>query len=157
MNDVSAASDEESISLRFMRRILLGTLVLGLIGTGGELLLLNHVEELTQWAPLVLIVLALAAIAWYSISRAPASVRALKWVMIAFVIAGFAGFYFHLQGSMEFKLESYPTLKGWELFWTSMRSKAPPPLAPGVMIQLGLIGLAFAHRHPALKAKKENR
>jgi hypothetical protein len=49
----------------------------------------------------------------------------------------------HFQGSAEFKLESNPTLKGWELFWAAMRSKAPPPLAPGVMIQLGLIGLAF--------------
>ena len=129
MNDLSAATYEESVSLRFIRRILLGALVLGMPGTGAELVLLNHVEVFTQWAPLALIVLALAAIAWYLISGAPASVRAIQWLMIAFVIAGFAGFYFHFQGSVEFKLESNPTLKGWELFWAAMRSKAPSSTA----------------------------
>jgi hypothetical protein len=156
MNDPSAATYEESVSLRFIRHVLLGALVLGVLGTGAELVLLNHVEEFTQWTPLALIVLALAAIAWYLISGAPASVRALQWLMIAFVVAGFAGFYFHFQASVEFKLESNPTLNGWKLFWAAMRSKAPPPLAPGVMIQLGLIGLAFAHRHPALKSAKKD-
>ena len=67
-----------------------------------------------------------------------------------------AGFYFHFQGSVEFKLESNPTLNGWQLFWAAMRSKAPPALAPGVMIQLGVIGLAFAYRHPALKSDKKD-
>ena len=58
--------------------------------------------------------------------------------MIGFIAAGFAGFYFHYRGSVAFKLESKPSLKGWALFWEAMGSKAPPPLAPGVMIQLGL-------------------
>lgn len=156
MNDPSAATYEESVSLRFIRQILLGALVLGMLGTGAELVLLNHVEEFAQWTPLALIVLALAAIAWYLISGAPASVRALQWLMIAFVVAGFAGFYFHFQGSVEFKLESDPTLNGWKLFWAAMRSKAPPALAPGVMIQLGVIGLAVAYRHPALESAKKD-
>jgi drug/metabolite transporter superfamily protein YnfA len=65
------------------------------------------------------------------------------------VIAGGAGIYFHLLGSMEFKLESRPTLAGMELFWEALRSKAPPLLAPGSMIQLGLLGLVYTYKHPA--------
>jgi hypothetical protein len=41
-------------------------------------------------------------------------------------------------------------LAGWQLFWQAIRSKTPPALAPGVMIQLGLIGLAYTYRDPAL-------
>jgi hypothetical protein len=72
--------------------------------------------------------------------------------MIAFIAAGFAGFYFHYQGSVEFKLESNPSLAGWRLFWEAIRAQAPPALAPGIMIQLGLIGLVYTYRHPALLA-----
>jgi hypothetical protein len=70
--------------------------------------------------------------------------------MVAFIAAGLAGVYLHYQGSVEFKLESNPSLAGWQLFWQAIRSKTPPALAPGVMIQLGLIGLAYTYRHPAL-------
>ena len=36
------------------------------------------------------------------------------------------------------------------LFWKAMAAKTPPALAPGAMTQLGLLGLAYAFRHPAL-------
>lgn len=134
-----------------LRRLLLLVLVLGLGGTGTELLLLSHTEEVAQWAPLVLILSCLVAIGWYLIGGGLASLRLIQVLMLACIVSGFAGVYFHYQGSVEFKLESNRALKGWDLFWAAMRSKAPPPLAPGVMIQLGLIGLAFCHRHPALK------
>ncbi|MFB3131882.1 MAG: hypothetical protein ACE10K_05095, partial [Rhodothermales bacterium] len=49
----------------------------------------------------------------------------------------------------EFELEMYPTLKGLELFWESIKG-ATPALAPGTMIQLGLLGWAYTYRHPAL-------
>jgi hypothetical protein len=38
----------------------------------------------------------------------------------------------------------------WELFWEVVRAKAPPAMAPAAMAHLGLIGLAYAFRHPAL-------
>jgi hypothetical protein len=40
-------------------------------------------------------------------------------------------------------------LAGWELFKEAMTG-ATPALAPGAMVQLGLIGLAWSYRHPAL-------
>jgi hypothetical protein len=62
--------------------------------------------------------------------------------------------YLHLQANTEFQLEMDPTLRGWALLKKSIVVKAPPALAPGVMMQLGLIGLAYTFRHPALAAPK---
>jgi hypothetical protein len=42
-----------------------------------------------------------------------------------------------------------PALAGFELVRESL-SGATPALAPGTMIQLGLIGLAYTYRHPRL-------
>jgi hypothetical protein len=32
-----------------------------------------------------------------------------------------------------------------EMFWKVLRAKSPPALAPGVMVQLGLLGLIYAY------------
>jgi len=138
-----------------IRTMLLTIFILGSVGSGAELLLLNHLESLLQWIPVVLILLSFLVLGWHAVRRTPASTRTIQGVMIAFIAAGFAGFYFHYQGSAEFKLESNPSLAGWRLFWEAVRGKAPPALAPGVMIQLGLIGLAYTYRHPALFTLKE--
>lgn len=139
-------------TLSLVRVMLLMIFILGSIGSVAELLLLNHFESLPQWIPLLLILLSFVVLGWQVVGRTAASTRALQGTMIALIAAGFAGFYFHYQGSVEFKLESNPSLAGWRLFWEAIRAKAPPALAPGVMIQLGLTGLAYAYRHPALLA-----
>ena len=135
--------------------MLLVIFVLGAIGSGVELLLLNHFESLLQWIPILLILLSLVLLVWQALGPTAASTRALQGAMLAFIAAGLAGFYFHYRGSVEFKLESNPSLAGWQLFWEAIRAKAPPALAPGVMIQLGLVGLAYTYRHPALVASKK--
>ena len=48
-----------------MRRLLLALLFLGLVGTGAELLLLQHTESLWELIPLVLIGLTLVILAWH--------------------------------------------------------------------------------------------
>jgi hypothetical protein len=149
---VRGTSYEEVGTVSIIRAILLTIFILGSVGSGAELLLLNHVESLVQWIPLLLILLSFVALGWHAARRTPASTRAIQVTMVAFIAAGLAGFYFHYQGSAEFKLESNPSLAGWRLFWEAIRAKAPPALAPGVMIQLGLIGLAYTYRHPALSA-----
>ena len=140
--------DVRTVSL--IRAMLLAIFLMGSIGSGMELLLLNHIESLLQWIPVVLILLSLCVFGWHGIRGNTASTRAIQWTMVAFIAAGLAGVYLHYQGSVEFKLESNPSLAGWQLFWQAIRSKTPPALAPGVMIQLGLIGLAYTYRHPAL-------
>ena len=145
------------MNLSILRGILLAIFVLGMLGTSAELLLIKHTEEPRQWIPLLLILSSFLVLGWHAIDKRPLSIRFFQAVMIASIAAGFAGFYFHYQGAVEFKLESNPTLKGWALFWAAMGSKAPPPLAPGVMIQLGLIGLTYTYRHPVLTASTKNR
>ena len=61
--------------------------------------------------------------------------------------AGLAGLYFHYRANVEFQLESDPTLAGRALLMKVLEAKAPPALAPGVMIQLGLVGLAYTLRY----------
>jgi hypothetical protein len=70
--------------------------------------------------------------------------------MVLFIVSGLAGFVLHYQGNREFQLEVNPSLDGLELFLKVIRAKAPPALAPGAMIHLGLLGLAYTYRHPAL-------
>jgi hypothetical protein len=119
-------------------------LVLGFVGTETELLLLEHYDDPWQFVPLLLMVLGLAALLWYTKRRDAASLRAFRIVMMLFIIAGFVGLVLHFRGAVGFQLETDPTLGKWELVKKVMRVKAPPVLAPGVMLQLGLIGLAYA-------------
>lgn len=130
---------------------MLAILVLGMSGSAAELLLLNHYEDLKQVIPLGLIGAALAVVAWHASIGAAASVRALQLTMLLFLGAGAAGMVLHFRSSMEFQLEADPSLRGRKLYWKVMQAKAPPTLAPGVMVQLGLLGLAYAYRHPALR------
>ena len=133
-----------------IRAMLLTIFILSSTGSGAELLLLNHFESPLQWVPLAMIFLSFLILGWHAVGRSASSTRVIQWMMIGFIVAGFAGVYFHYQGSAEFKLETNPSLAGWRLFWEAIRGKAPPALAPGVMIQLGLIGLAYTYRHPVL-------
>jgi hypothetical protein len=56
----------------------------------------------------------------------------------------------HFRGNMEFQLDIDPSLGGWALVSKVIRAKAPPAMAPAAMAQLGLLGLVYCHRHPAL-------
>ena len=48
-------------ALGIMRRILMGIFLMGLLGTGTELLLMDHTEEFWQYIPLVLMAISLVA------------------------------------------------------------------------------------------------
>ena len=132
-----------SARLELLRRWILGVLVLGLLGTATELVLLEHYEQPLQFVPLVLIVAAIAVLFWEFRRRDAASRRAVQIVMALFVLAGFVGFVAHFHGSAEYQLELNPDMSNWELLEKVLRAKAPPLLAPGMMLQLGLLGLAY--------------
>jgi hypothetical protein len=128
-----------------LRRWVLGVLALGLIGTVTELILLEHYEQLLQFVPLVLIAIAVIVLIWHVLRPDTASLRALQIVMGLFVLAGFLGMGAHFHGSAEYQLELNPEMSKWNLLMKVMHAKAPPLLAPGMMIQLGLLGLAYAY------------
>jgi uncharacterized membrane protein len=129
--------------LRPLRRWILIILVLGLVGTVTELVLLEHYEQPLQFVPLVLIVAAVGVLWWEFRRHDLASRRATQIVMALFVLAGFVGFAAHFRGSAEYQLELNPDMSNWELLEKILHAKAPPLLAPGMMLQLGLLGLAY--------------
>jgi hypothetical protein len=152
---MNLAAGTDSATTAVVRKFLLAILILGMLGSVTELILLKHTEDVRQWVPLILLAAGLSVLVWHGFMNCPASTQAIRWLMIAFVISGLAGIYFHFQGGAEFKLEGNPSLRGWALFWEAIRAKTPPLLAPGAMIQLGLIGLAYTYKHPALSRVKQ--
>jgi len=98
----------------------------------------------------VLIGLSLLTIVSYLFGGGAASIRLLQGLMALCVLAGVLGVVLHYRGSLEFQLEIDPSQRGWDLFSKVIQAKAPPTLAPGAMAQLGLLGLVYAFRHPAL-------
>jgi NO-binding membrane sensor protein with MHYT domain len=131
--------------LEQLRRWILAVLVLGLLGTVTELVLLEHYEKPLQLVPVVLIAIAIAVVAWQALRQDRTSRQAFVIVMALFVLAGFGGFVAHFVGSAEFQLELDPSMSTWDLVEKVLRAKAPPLLAPGMMLQLGLLGLAYVY------------
>ena len=135
-------------TLAAIRRILLAILIVGLAGMATELVVLEHDEEATQLIPLVLIGLAFAAIGWHAAHRSAASLAAFRITMVLIIAAGVLGVYLHYEANVEFQREVDPSIAGRALFWKALAAKTPPPLAPGSMAQLGLLGLAYSFRYP---------
>ena len=133
------------------RSILLGIFLVGVGGISVELLLLGHYEELDQVIPLGLAAVGTIMILAAAFKPTRVTVRLLQAVMLLFVISGLVGVWFHYVATTEFQLEMDPSLRGWALFRKAIVAKAPPALAPGAMIQLGLIGLAYTFKHPAFR------
>jgi len=130
-----------------IRRFLAAILLLGMTGTFVELLLLGHDEDTTQVIPLVLLGLGLAAVLWRVVSGSEASAIAVRGVMVLFLVGGALGIYYHYSANVEFQRETDPSLAGRALLTAVFHAKVPPALSPGIMIQLGLIGLAYTYRY----------
>jgi hypothetical protein len=151
---------DDAQTLGRMRRLLLAILLLGMTGTAVELLLLDHDEDFTQLIPLVLLVLGGGVALWNAGVRSRGSVLAIHVVMALFVGSGLLGVYFHYAANVEFQHEIDPALSGMALWWTALRAKTPPAIAPGTMVLLGLLGFAYAYRQPAVARRnslEENR
>lgn len=144
------SNSPESPVLRAVRRLLLLILAIGMLGTATDLVLIEHYEEAWQMPPLALIGVALIIVAILWFRPTPTGVTALRIAMVLFIASGALGVLLHYNGNREFQTELDPSLTGWALFVKVVTAKAPPAMAPGAMVQLGLIGLVFTYRHPAL-------
>jgi hypothetical protein len=140
----------EAVSL--IRRGMLALLAFGCVGLLGELVILEHYEELNQYAPLILLSLTTLTIIWHWIAGGRPSLRTLQVVSLFLIVSGAVGVYFHLTGNIEATKEFEPDLAGLP-FWVDVIRGAAPSLAPGTMVQFGLLGLLYAYRHPALSPK----
>ena len=133
------------MELVFIRRVVLIVLLLGMAGTLAELTLIAHYEDLTQWIPIALLAVGLAALAVDLAFARGWTQLLIQLTMVLVVAAGALGIYFHFHGSREFQLEMDPQMRGTTLVWHVLRAKSPPTLAPGSMVQLGILGLGYAY------------
>lgn len=133
-----------------IRQILLALVLFGALGLSAELLLLEHTESVWQWVPLVVLGGCLVSGITVAIRPAYRSIRIFQASMVPSLASGLLGLYLHYQGNTEFELEMDAAARGFDLLWRSLHG-ATPVLAPGAMVQLGLLGLVFAYRHPVLR------
>jgi len=131
-----------------IRRTILFILLLGMTGTTAELILLEHDEDLNQWIPLIVLAAGFLSLGWAVLRPGPVALTIVRIVAACFILSGVVGVVLHYQANLEFQQEVDPSLTGWALWQKAIRAKSPPGLAPGVMVQLGLLSLVYTFRHP---------
>jgi hypothetical protein len=135
-------------TLTLLRIALLAILLIGLSGIEVELFLIKHTEGTWELTPILLVGLAILIVGWCAWRPSPKGLRTMQAMMVLFLLNGVAGVFLHFRANVSFERDSNPSLGGSELYMKALMG-ATPLLAPGTMIQLGLVGLAFAFRHPA--------
>lgn len=125
-----------------MRNFVLATFLVTSLGAGFELFLLEHMEDIWQIIPLVLIGIGSALISWIHIGAGQEVRKMFELFMAITMLSGLLGIYFHVEGNLEFEREMYPAMSGFELIWKTLKG-ATPSLAPGTMVAIGMIGLLY--------------
>jgi hypothetical protein len=133
------------MELLVIRRVVLGVLLLGMTGLLAELLLLGHYEDIKQWIPLALLAAGLIAMVVHLAIPRTWTLRFVQLTMMSFIVVGLLGIVFHYQGSRAFQLEIDPSMSGSSLIWKILQAKSPPTLSPGMMVQMGALGLGYAY------------
>jgi hypothetical protein len=132
-----------------LRQLVLALVFVGIIGLEIELALLRHADSFSQLIPHIVLLIGLLATTLVYLRPSAAVLRAFQAIMWLFVVIGLLGLYFHFKGNLEFATERDPSLSGFKLIWKVLRG-ATPALAPGALSQLGLLGLIYTYKHPAL-------
>lgn len=148
----SSPADRAEAGAEPIRRLLLALILLGAAGLVAELLLLEHTENVYQWLPLIVLALVIVFTLLLGFRPSPRLLRLFRWLMVLVILVGLVGVYLHFDGNREFELEMDPQAGGFDLLWNVLHG-ATPTLAPGAMVQLGLLGLVFAYRHPLLRLR----
>jgi hypothetical protein len=136
-----------------LRRFALALCLLGVVTTPAELVLMRHYNSKDQIMPFVF--LGLAAIgtlaAWF---RPTARVlRGVRVTMVLVVLGSGIGVFEHLKANYRDATRGgvNPNLVA------DVLSGFAPLLAPGILAQVGLLGLAFTYRHPAFETREQTR
>lgn len=135
-----------------IRLLLLILYLLGLFGSAFELLLIGHTEDWWQLLPLALMAASLAALAWLHLSKSHRSVQVFQGLMVLFFVSGAIGLWLHLDANLEFESELRPAGSGFSFFWRAIQGESPPTLAPGWMIELGLLGFVYTLVRPSVRS-----
>jgi hypothetical protein len=128
-----------------LRSLLAAIFLLGSVGLAAELIFIGHLDDIAQQIPLALIAVATATLVWDASRPTAWSLKLVRVGAVLLVAGGLLGLALHYQSNVEFEREMYPDLAGLKLVREAL-SGAIPALAPGALVQLGLIGLAYAHK-----------
>ncbi|MFT6136572.1 MAG: hypothetical protein ACJAZM_003077 [Cyclobacteriaceae bacterium] len=115
-------------------------LLINVIGVAAELYLIDHIESVQQWIPMVVLFAVLTSTVLINLNRSRAAQQVFLISMGAAVCSGIVGIYFHLIGNLEFVMELYPSATKEVLFLKTVKG-ATPVLAPGAMVGIGLLGI----------------
>ena len=132
-----------------LRQLILALLSFGLVALGAELLAIGHYEDAWQLVPVSLLAVTFMTILVHVIRGGSRGLTVLQILLVLMVASGALGIFLHYQANVSFQLDTNPDLKGWALYSRVLHSIAPPSLAPGVMAQLGFLGLIYTYKHPA--------
>jgi hypothetical protein len=132
-----------------VRSLLLGLVLFGAAGLIAELFLMEHYDSWTQILPLAVLGWGLAVGASLAYRPTRRRVRVFQAVMGIAVLTGLVGLWLHYRGNAAFELEIAPSAKAFDLVWGALRG-ATPILAPGALVQLGLLGIIWSYHHPVL-------
>jgi hypothetical protein len=132
-----------------LQSFLAAIFLLGSAGLAAELIFIGHVDDVLQQIPLVLIAVGAIALAWDAARRTAWSLTLVRVAAVLLVAGGLVGVVLHYQSNVEFEREMYADLKGFQLVREALTG-ALPALAPGALVQLGLVGLAYAYKERTL-------
>ena len=144
MTSPSTPRPADSATLAALRNILLGILVVGVVGVGVELLLLEHFEEPLQFVPFALAAAGIVTVVAVLLQPSRRRLRALRIVMLLCAVSGVVGSVLHLRANVEFELEIAPTKSVGDVLWKALRGGSPL-LAPGVMILVAALASAATY------------
>jgi len=84
----AAARKEQApeVALATLRRVLIAVFLFGLLGTGVELLLLEHTDGIWQLAPLLVMGMSFLVLGWYGVARSASALRVFQGTMILFLL-----------------------------------------------------------------------
>ncbi len=128
-----------------LRRFALTLCLLGVVTTPIELVLMHHYNDKDQIMPFVFLGLAAigVAAAWF---RPNARVlRGVRVLMVLVVLGSGIGVMEHLKANYRDATRGGTVPNLIQLVLTGFA----PLLAPGILAQVGLLGLAFTYKHPA--------
>jgi hypothetical protein len=136
-----------------LRRFALALAAIGAVGTLLELTLIKHYASKDQVIPYVLLGLSALGVIAVTVRPTALVLRVFQVVMVVTILGSGIGMLEHLKvnarnaGAITDN-DRFPTTPSAILAGVNGFA---PLLAPGVLAQVGLLGLAFTYRHPNLQ------
>ena len=143
-----ANNSSDAETLQIVRRWVLAAIAAALIATEAELIFVRHFGNNNgQMIAVVLTSMGLISVGWHAIARDTMSIVVFRFLMYLFLVFGIDGLIVHYNFAAQAALKSHPALAGLPLLYATLSGDIPL-LAPGMLIQVGLLGLLYTFHHP---------